>query len=206
MTNATLSIRLIEHSITPIPLAYNHHVNDEENMMNNKSGIHRLPFLDNGIAQTAIVVEDLDRTVERYWEVFGVGPWHFYTYEKPLVQEMSYYGKPADYAMRIALSYFGPSRIELIEARRGDSVYADFVRQHGYGVQHLGLLVDDMQAAIALAEEAGYAVIQDGSGFGVDGDGHYAYLDTAQDFGVMFELIERPKGRRAPEKVFPAEN
>ncbi len=174
--------------------------------MNKKNIAARLPFLDNGIAQTAIVVEDLERTVEKYWEVFGVGPWHFYTYEKPLVKEMSYQGKPADYAMRIALSYFGPSRIELIEAKRGDSVYADFVREHGYGVQHLGLLVDDMQAAIALAEAAGYAVVQDGSGFGLDGDGHYAYLDTAEDLGVMLELIERPKGRRTPEKVYPPED
>ena len=174
--------------------------------MNKKNIAARLPFLDNGIAQTAIVVEDLERTVEKYWEVFGVGPWHFYTYEKPLVKEMSYQGKPADYAMRIALSYFGPSRIELIEARRGDSVYADFVREHGYGVQHLGLLVEDMRAAIALAEAAGYAVVQDGSGFGLDGDGHYAYLDTAEDLGVMLELIERPKGRRIPEKVYPPED
>ncbi len=174
--------------------------------MNKKNIAARLPFLDNGIAQTAIVVEDLERTVEKYWEVFGIGPWHFYTYEKPLVKEMSYQGKPADYAMRIALSYFGPSRIELIEAKRGDSVYADFVREHGYGVQHLGLLVDDMQAAIALAEAAGYAVVQDGSGFGLDGDGHYAYLDTAEDLGVMLELIERPKGRRTPEKVYPPED
>jgi len=98
--------------------------------MQNKPDAKRLPFLDNGIAQTAIVVEDLDRTVARYWEVFGVGPWQFYTYEKPLVKEMSYQGEPADYAMRIALSYFGPSRVELIEVKRGDSVYADHVRAH----------------------------------------------------------------------------
>jgi len=173
--------------------------------MEEENKVKRLPFLDKGIAQTAIVVEDLERTVARYWEVFGVGPWQFYTYEKPLVQEMSYQGEPADYAMRIALSYFGPSRVELIEVKRGDSVYADHVREHGYGVQHLGLLVDDMQAAIALAEEAGYPVIQDGSGFGLDGDGHYAYLDTAADFGVVFELIERPKGRLTPEKIYPPE-
>ena len=43
----------------------------------------------------------------------------------------------------------------------------------------------------------------DGSGFGLDGDGHYAYLDTEATFGIMLELIERPKGRVAPEKIFP---
>jgi hypothetical protein len=40
----------------------------------------------------------------------------------------------------------------------------------------------------------------DGSGFGKDGDGHYAYLDTEKMLGVTLELIERPKNRLQPEK------
>jgi catechol 2,3-dioxygenase-like lactoylglutathione lyase family enzyme len=165
----------------------------------------RLPFLDAGIAQIAFVVEDLDRTVEMYHATFGIGPWHFYTYGPPLVKRMSYYGKPVEYKMRVALSYFGPMRIELIELLEGPTVYADFVRQHGYGVQHLGVLVDDMAAALAQAEEAGFNMIMDGSGFGPDGDGHYAYLDTEMDYGITFELICRPKRRQPPEKVYPPE-
>ena len=164
----------------------------------------KLPFLNNGIAQICIVVEDLDKTVENYWDVFGIGPWHFYTYKKPMVKKMSYYGESADYEMRIALSYFGNSRIELIQQVSGDSVYADFRKKHGFGVQHLGLLVENMQNAIYQAEEAGFRIIQDRSGFGLDGDGHYAYLDTEEDFGITFELIERPKGRQIPEKIYPS--
>lgn len=122
-----------------------------------------------------------------------------------MVKKMSYYGTPANYKMRIALSYFGSMRIELIEAIDGDSIYNDFIQSHGYGIQHLGLLVDDMQAAISVTEEAGYSIIQDGSGFGLMGDGHYAYLDTEDEFGVTFELIERPKNRLKPEKIYPPE-
>ena len=162
-----------------------------------------LPFLDNGIAQIAMVVKDLDKTVEMYYKVFGIGPWHFYTYEKPFVQKMTYKGKKADYSMRVALTYFGPMRIELIQEVEGDTVYRDYIKEHGYGVQHLGLLVEDMEEAIRLAEEAGYTVTQDGSGFGPDGDGHYAYLNTETDFGVTFELIERPARRHPPEKIYP---
>jgi hypothetical protein len=105
--------------------------------------------------------------------------------------------------MRIALSYLGPLRIELIEPLEGDTIYADYVRQHGYGVHHFGLLVEDMAAALAEAEAAGLAMIQDGAGFGLDGDGHYAYLDTEDKIGVTLELIERPRGRVVPEKVYP---
>jgi catechol 2,3-dioxygenase-like lactoylglutathione lyase family enzyme len=155
-----------------------------------------LPFLKNGIAQVAILVEDLDKTVENYWAVFGIGPWHFYTYARPLVREMSYRGKPADFEMRIALSYIGPLRIELIEAKAGDSIYADLIREHGYGVHHFGILVEEMNEELAKAKAAGLQMIQ-------DGDGHYAYLDTEELLGVTLELIQRPKARVAPEKVFP---
>jgi catechol 2,3-dioxygenase-like lactoylglutathione lyase family enzyme len=164
-----------------------------------------LPFLQNGIAQVAMVVKDLDRTVEHYWKVFGIGPWHFYTYGRPLVTKMSYYGKPADYKMRVALSYFGPMRVELIEPQEGETVYADFIKEHGYGIHHFGLLVEDMQTAIAQVEAAGFKVIMDGSGFGPDGDGHYAYLDTEGQLGITLELIERPKRRFPPEKIYPPE-
>jgi catechol 2,3-dioxygenase-like lactoylglutathione lyase family enzyme len=165
-----------------------------------------LPFLKNGVAQVAILVKDLDKTVENYWTMFGIGPWHFYTYGKPLVRQMSYHGRPADYKMRIALSQIGPLRIELIEAREGDSIYADFIKEHGYGVHHLGILVDDMKDALAQTNSAGLNMIQDGSGFGLDGDGYYAYLETEEALGVTLELIQRPKARVKPEKIYPPDS
>jgi catechol 2,3-dioxygenase-like lactoylglutathione lyase family enzyme len=162
-----------------------------------------LPFLKNGIAQVAILVKDLDATVENYWSMFGIGPWHFYTYAKPLVKKMSYRGQSADYKMRIALSQIGPLRIELIEAKDGDSIYEEFIREHGYGVHHFGILVEDMMDALAQTNSAGLDMIQDGSGFGLDGDGHYAYLETEKALGVTLELIQRPKARVQPEKIYP---
>ena len=163
------------------------------------------PFriLDQGITQVAIVVKDLDKIVEDYWETFGIGPWHFYTYQRPLLGMSRYHGTDADNSLRIALSYFGPTRIELMEIKKGPLLQEDFVQEHGYGVQHLGLLVDDMASALAEAREKGFEVIQEGSGFGPDGDGHYAYLDTAERFGITYELIERPEGRHTPEKIYP---
>jgi hypothetical protein len=165
----------------------------------------KLPFLKEGVAQVALVVQDLDETVENYWKLYGIGPWYFYTYGKPLVKEMSYHGEPSEYKMRIALSYLGPLRIELIELGEGNTVYADFVKAHGYGVHHFGILVEDMEAALADAQAAGIAMLQDGAGFGRDGDGHYAYLDTEDEIGVMLELIERPEGRMPPDKIYPPE-
>jgi len=163
-----------------------------------------LGLLAGGIAQVALVVADLEAAVEHYWHQFGVGPWSFYTYQRPLLRGMSYHGEPADYAMRLALANADALRIELIQVLHGQTVYADHIAAHGYGVHHLGVLVPDMQMALAQARQAGYAVLQEGYGFGLDGDGHFAYIDTKAELGVMLELIERPARRVEPDKVYPA--
>jgi methylmalonyl-CoA/ethylmalonyl-CoA epimerase len=163
-----------------------------------------LGLLQNGVSQIAQVVQDLDRTVEQYWKRFGAGPWDFWTYQRPLLAFANYRGQPADYSLRIALCWMGPTRVELIQPLRGPSVHEDYVRAHGYGVQHLGIVVQDMGAALQQARSAGISVLMDGGGFGLDGDGHYAYLDTEALLGVTLELIARPKRRRPPEKVYPA--
>lgn len=162
-----------------------------------------LPFLKDGIAQVAILVPDLMAAIRNYYEDFGIEPWQIYTYGKPLVKQMTYRGKPGEYTMRIGLSYFGPMRIELIQPLSGDSIYQEFIEKHGYGVHHFGLLVDDMGASLELAKKAGYPMIMDGFGFGLDGDGHYAYLDTEDALGVTLELISRPERRVEPEMIFP---
>lgn len=162
-----------------------------------------VPFPLKEIAQICIIVPDLDEAVRNYWSIFGVGPWHIYTYEKPFVKEMTRDGEPADYSMRVALSYIGDMRIELIEPLEGDTVYQEFVDEHGYGVHHLGVLTEGMEASLRKAERAGFRMTQDGSGFGPDGDGHYAYLDTEDVLGTTIELIERPEGRKPPESIYP---
>jgi hypothetical protein len=162
-----------------------------------------LPFFTEGIAQIGMLVQNLEHTVEMFWKLSGIGPWHFYTYAFPLVKKMTYYGEPADYKMRVGLANWGTTRIELIEPLEGRSIYADFIAEHGYGFHHVGILVVDMESALQNAEAAGLRVIQDGSGFGLDGDGYYAYLDTERQLGVIIELIQRPKRRSPPEKIYP---
>ncbi len=173
--------------------------------MSEQNPNHALPFLKNGVAQVGLVVKDLDKAVEAYWKLFGIGPWHLYTYGSPLVKRMTYRGEPTEYKMRVALSWLGPLRIELIQILEGDTIYSEFVEKHGYGVHHFGLLVDDMQESITRAEAAGLEMTMDGAGFGLDGDGHYAYLETEHLIGTTLELISRPQRRVPPEGVYPPE-
>lgn len=156
-----------------------------------------------GVAQVAFVVKDVEQTVKNFTNKFGCGPWHFYTYGDPLVKRMTRHGKPSTYKMKVALGYIGEMRIELIEPLEGDTVYNEFVEKHGYGIHHLGVLTDNMQQSLAEAADAGLEMTMDGAGFGPDDDGHYAYLETEDLIGTTIELIERPKRRNPPDRIYP---
>ncbi len=110
---------------------------------------HNQKFPVGDLAQVCIIVPDLDKAVKNFYHIFGIGPWHFYTYGKPLVKRMTRNGKNTEYKMRVALSYFGNMRLELIEPLEGDTVYKEFVEKHGYGVHHLGILTDNMEESLA---------------------------------------------------------
>jgi len=166
--------------------------------------MQRLTFLDKKVDQIGYVVKDIDEAVRRYYDAFGVGDWKIYTYGPPLLSYMTRNGKPFTYKARIALSYFGESRIELIQNLEGDTVYSEFVERHGYGVHHLGIYVPDIQVALEEVRKAGVGITMEGAGFGLDGDGYFAYLDTDDLYGTTYELIQRPKRRHEPEAVYPA--
>ena len=164
-----------------------------------------VPFLTRGITQVAWVVEDLDKAVEMHHRLFGIGPWHFYRYGRSLLSMMRRNGNDAEFAMDTAVANAGTTRLELIQPIHGDTIYDEFVRKNGYGkVHHFGLAVDNMQESLEIARRAGFTVTMEGSGYGLDGDGHFAYLDTEETFGITLELMERPRRRRTPWKIFPA--
>ena len=120
-----------------------------------------LPFHHNGVTQVGILVPDLDAAVEYYHRLFDIGPWHFYTYERPLVSEMTYRGEPADY-----------SRGSRCRTARRASAYPacaasldEFIEAHGYGVQHFGLYVPSMTEARTGPRRRAERLM-DGRGFG----------------------------------------
>jgi methylmalonyl-CoA/ethylmalonyl-CoA epimerase len=165
----------------------------------------KLPFLSHGVTQVAWVVEDLQQAVETQYRLFGIGPWHFYLYNRDLLSMMRIHGKDAEYAMDTAVANAGPTRMEIIQPLAGDTIYHEFVRKNGYGrIHHFGLAVESMTESLELARQAGIDVIMEGSGYGLDGDGHFAYLDTEEIYGITLELMERPARRRTPRKIFPA--
>ncbi len=156
------------------------------------------------IDQVAVVVRDLDAAMERYWTQFGIGPWSVYTYGPHRMPHMTFRGSEQPYVMKLALAFVGATMYELIEHVSGPSIYEEHLAWRGEGLHHLGYFVDDVDAEIAAMASRGYALVQSGRGFGVDGDGGYAYFDTETDLGCIVEAIERPRQMPEPEYVFPS--
>ncbi len=154
--------------------------------------------------QVGIVVRDLHAAMAQYVEQMGLGPWRVYTFAIPPVKEMTYRGKPASFKIRVAFAMLGPLQVELIEPITGPNIYEEFfVQKPEGGLHHIGIWVPNLETAVAQARAAGVEVIQSGRGYGVGGDGGFAYLDTEQKLGVIYELIELPGERRPPDEIFP---
>ena len=156
------------------------------------------------IDQVAVVVRDLDQAMAKYWSQFGIGPWDVYTYGPHRMPIMTFRGREQPYVMKLGLAFVGSTMYELIESVTGPNIYEEFLKERGEGLHHLGYYVDDIDAEIAAMAGRGYALLQSGRGFGVDGDGAYAYFDTERDAGCVLEAIARPRQMPTPEFTFPA--
>jgi 4-hydroxyphenylpyruvate dioxygenase-like putative hemolysin len=97
----------------------------------------------------------------------------------------------------------GETQIELVQSLAGPNLYEEFLEQCGEGVQHLGIHVTDIEAATREMESQGYSLLQSGRGYGVQGDGAFAYFATADRLGTLVELIQLPHERYPPESTYP---
>lgn len=157
------------------------------------------PFFTN-LLQVAVVVRDLEVTMRTYWEEYGIGPWQIYEFNADTVQDMIRDGRPAAYAARLGLTTIGDVSLELIQPLDGDSIYADFLREHGEGLHHVGLEVPDYAKALAALESTGHRNLTGGLYNGVK----YAYLSTEQDLGFISEIFDWPAGLvQEPDAVYP---
>lgn len=154
------------------------------------------------IVQIGIVVPDLEAGLKTWSAALGLGPWIGYHFTPDTLQDFTYRGEPAEYSIDIAMTSSGP-QVELVEVHGEHSLYHEWTDVHGYGIQHLGIRVEEMAPVKEEMLAAGYELIQSGHGYGAAGDGEFAYFDTLEDFGTLFELIQVPNERREPDFVWP---
>jgi len=59
------------------------------------------------------VVKDLQKVMENYWNILGIGPWDVYSWEAPLTYDHKYHGRPAWAREKIAITRVGGVELEL---------------------------------------------------------------------------------------------
>jgi hypothetical protein len=104
-----------------------------------------------------------------------------------------YKGDPLSLAFDVGFQRHTQFRYEWVSPPPSpQNIYADFLnKHHSEGIQHIGMLVDDLPKSIAALEKPGYHVHQAGAWGDIrkPGSGQYAYMDTDSAGGISLELV-----------------
>ena len=153
------------------------------------------------VLQVAVVVKDLDESMKKYWETYGIGPWTIYTFNPSTVSDMIIDNKRADYAMRLSLCNIGKVQWELIQPLDDKSIYADFLKKHGEGLHHVAFGVENYDQAMSYFKDKGIGVCQGGTWHGLT----YTYLETEDALATIAEIYKVPAKFEwpTPEATYP---
>lgn len=151
----------------------------------------RVPLSTGGqmVSHLAPVIQE-PQSVSTFWQKLGFPPFRM---EHAAPREDSQYrDKPLSLAFDIGYQHYNQFTYEwIIPPMTPPNIYADFLKKHHEGIQHLGMPVDDLAKAIASYEKLGYHVRQSGAWGDVSqkNSGRYAYMDTDSVGGVSVELL-----------------
>jgi catechol 2,3-dioxygenase-like lactoylglutathione lyase family enzyme len=156
---------------------------------------------DRPIDQIAFLVPDLKDAVEA-WSAMrgGEEDWLFYTYGPDSVTHLDLRGEPGGFSLRLALHGSAP-QLEFIEPVNPPSIYHEWIAGHGHGFHHVGYFVPSLETVLVALAGVGVTPVMSGRGYGLDGDGGFAYFDFVENLGSVIEFIEIPKVRRPSEQL-----
>lgn len=147
----------------------------------------RAPLAMPELGQVGIVVKDMDRTIDFYQEVFGIGPWSKFEGQSDRCVDR---GEEVTLEAKMGLASSGKMELELIQIFSGKTIHLDFLGDREEGIHHLGFFVKDFEKRLEACRREGIDVLQQGKlkqlGLTID----YAYLDTVDNGGAIFEIIQ----------------
>ena len=153
------------------------------------------------VFQVCVVVKDIKKSVERYWKIFGIGPWQIHTFQPPDLFDTTLHGRAESYTMKIAAAQIGNMQWELIQPLSGRSTYREFLDEKGEGLHHVAVLVDDFDRTVAACREHGIGTVMTGR----FRESAFAYLDTRPALGFITEILKAPAEFQMPrpDAVYP---
>lgn len=125
------------------------------------------------IDHVAIAVEDLAKTVETFVDTAGTE--HVWTFES---EEWEY---------RTAYMLAGDDMFTLLTPASDESFVADYLERRGPGLHHMGVSVEDLDAAVGAFTAAGGEIVMEDT---IPGARDEATLHPKSWFGIHLQLIE----------------
>src|SRR5215216_5864731 len=147
----------------------------------------------NETVQLGIVVRDLEATVRRYVDDYGIGPWEFAQIDLGDANNYREYGQPVERSNRIAVATVGQVMWELIEPLEEEGIYARFLAEKGEGIHHVAVATPNLDEAVARAERENNVILS-----GEFSGARVAYLATKRDLGVVLEVFSGFPDDEAP--------
>lgn len=156
------------------------------------------------IKQVCIVVRDVQKAMDHYVSVLGIGPWDVRHFTPGKVRDFHVGGLPVteDFEFICAVCWDGDLEYELIQPVKGPNIYWKHLEEKGEVLHHIKEILPDEEIPRALKKfkDKGIDVLQTGW---IDNDVHY-YLDTEATLGFVYEIGNGGKigapDRRYPEK------
>jgi methylmalonyl-CoA/ethylmalonyl-CoA epimerase len=96
-----------------------------------------------------------------------------------------------DEGVRSVMIPLGDSRLRLLEPLDKTTSVAMFLEQHGEGLHHVALHVDDISGAFEEMKQAGYRLLSDEIEIGTGGRLHFL-VDPSATNGVLLEICQDP--------------
>ena len=143
------------------------------------------------LLQIGIVTDNVEASVAQF-KNFGFENWTEMPFESRFIPGMTLNGEPSDLRFNGAMYSDGNLEIELIEPV-SESVFMDWLREHGPGIHHLALKpVGDFDDFMAEYKAMGYEpLIEVLDGTKTRG---FTYLDTFKSLGFFTEIHKGAPG------------
>ena len=141
--------------------------------------------------QIGMIVRDLNATVERFIEDYGIGPWTIFEVTPEIAPNLRHDGGPVRGSCRSAVAMVGKVMWELTEPLDDLTLFARFLAEKGEGVHHIAVATPNFEEVVAEHTADGTVLPLSGSLAGID----VAYLPTDRALGgVLLEVFSGMPG------------
>jgi methylmalonyl-CoA epimerase len=131
-----------------------------------------------GIHHLGLAVDDLDRAISTYERLFGA--------------ELEERATQDEQGVEAASLRVGPSHVELLAALGPDTPVGRFLDRRGPGLHHVAYRVEDIDAALQDARDAGLRLLDEQPRTGIRGT-RVAFLHPSATGGVLTEIVQPPE-------------